>query len=281
VDLLVFKLLLTPLLIGGASLAGRRWGPAIGGWMVALPLISGPVALFLALDQGLAFGAAAARGSCAGNAALAVCFLAYARVSASRPWPLALATAIMGWAVVAIAIQPALAWPAAAVLAVVAAAVLLALRAMPPPTGAAHHGAVPRWEVPLRMVVGTTVVVVLTAAATVLGPGLSGLLAMLPVITLVLSVFTHRRDGAATVADFLRGDLAGLLGTAVFLAIVAGSLESLGIAASFGAATVAAVAIQGATVRLLRARVPPARAPAVPPAAGPASGSAGDGSVSA
>ena len=35
---LVLKLVLTPLLVGGASIAARRWGPSIGGWIVALPL---------------------------------------------------------------------------------------------------------------------------------------------------------------------------------------------------------------------------------------------------
>ncbi|HLI06681.1 MAG TPA: hypothetical protein VKV40_08945 [Ktedonobacteraceae bacterium] len=35
--LFVFKLLLTPLLIGLVSLAGRRWGPAVSGWIVGLP----------------------------------------------------------------------------------------------------------------------------------------------------------------------------------------------------------------------------------------------------
>jgi hypothetical protein len=183
VPLLLFKLLLTPVLIGAASLAGRRWGPAIGGWMVALPLISGPVALFLALDQGLSFGASAARGSCAGNAALAVCFLVYARVSQTSRWPAALAVATAGWAVTAFALQPVLSWSALAVFALVSAAVLLALRAMPAATGRGHQAAAPAWEVPLRMAVGTTVVVVLTAAATFLGPALSGLLAMLPVIS--------------------------------------------------------------------------------------------------
>jgi hypothetical protein len=54
-DTLVLKLVLTPLLIGAASLAGRRWGPAIAGWLVGLPLTSAPVALFLALDLGIGF----------------------------------------------------------------------------------------------------------------------------------------------------------------------------------------------------------------------------------
>ena len=52
--LLVFKLLLTPLLIGLVSLAGRRWGPGVSGWLVGLPLTSAPVSLFLTLEQGRA-----------------------------------------------------------------------------------------------------------------------------------------------------------------------------------------------------------------------------------
>jgi hypothetical protein len=249
----LLKLLLTPLVIGGASLAGRRWGPAIGGWMVSLPLISGPVVFFLALDHGASFAADAARGACAGNAALAVCFLAYARVARRAHWQAALAAATLGWAVAAIALQPALAWPVAAVFVAVVAVVVAALRMMPAGTGRPSVAAAPRWEIPFRMAVGTMVVVVLTAAAPFLGPGLSGLFAMLPVITLVLSVSTQRREGADNTTGFLRGDLAGLIGTAAFLAVVGGSIEGLGIAASFGAALVATVVIQGLTLRALRA----------------------------
>jgi hypothetical protein len=35
-DTLALKLVLTPTLIGAASLAGRRWGPAVSGWLVGL-----------------------------------------------------------------------------------------------------------------------------------------------------------------------------------------------------------------------------------------------------
>ena len=41
------KAVVTPVSIGGASLAGRRFGHHVGGWLVALPMTSGPVAFFL------------------------------------------------------------------------------------------------------------------------------------------------------------------------------------------------------------------------------------------
>src|SRR5215475_13001183 len=71
------KAIVTPVLIGGASLAGRRYGHHVGGWLVALPLTSGPVAFFLATDHGLRFAAGAAVGMLAGTASQVAFALAY------------------------------------------------------------------------------------------------------------------------------------------------------------------------------------------------------------
>ena len=67
-ETLPLKLLLTPTLIAAASLAGRRWGPAIGGWLVGLPFTSAPVALIVTLTHGTGFGSAVAVGILAGTA---------------------------------------------------------------------------------------------------------------------------------------------------------------------------------------------------------------------
>lgn len=64
-ETLLLKLLLTPALIAAASLAGRQWGQAVSGWFVGLPLTSGPIAFFVALDQGVGFAAATALGALA------------------------------------------------------------------------------------------------------------------------------------------------------------------------------------------------------------------------
>jgi hypothetical protein len=42
-ETLLLKLIVAPLLIGAASLAGRRWGETVSGWFIGLPLTSGPV----------------------------------------------------------------------------------------------------------------------------------------------------------------------------------------------------------------------------------------------
>src|SRR5262245_24251062 len=76
-DTLVVKVVVPPVLIGAASLAGRRWGQAVSGWFVGLPLTSGPIAFFVALDHGVSFAAATALGALSAAMAEAAFCLAY------------------------------------------------------------------------------------------------------------------------------------------------------------------------------------------------------------
>jgi hypothetical protein len=41
-NLLALELILAPIIIGSASLAGRRWGAAVSGWLVGFPSPPGP-----------------------------------------------------------------------------------------------------------------------------------------------------------------------------------------------------------------------------------------------
>jgi hypothetical protein len=254
VALLLLKLVLTPVFIGGASLAARRWGPAFGGWIISLPLTSGPVALFLALDRGSAFASAAAEASLAGCIAISAYGLIYARTAGRYGWPGALAAGLVGWLLAALAIQPMLHWPVPALFALVALVIIAAVKLMPARGSAAAAATWSRWDVPLRMAVATSVVIGVTAAAPTLGTGTSGLLAMLPIMGTILAVFAHRAGGASDGVAVQRGILSGLFGTAAFLAVVAGSIERIGVAGSFGIALVTVVAIQTVVLLVLRAR---------------------------
>jgi len=63
---LLLKLLLVPGLVAAVTLAVRRWGPAVGGWLAGLPVVAGPVLVFYAIEQGDAFAAQAAHATLAG-----------------------------------------------------------------------------------------------------------------------------------------------------------------------------------------------------------------------
>src|SRR5688500_18390293 len=104
VDSIVLRLALASGLILAASLVSRRWGPAVGGSLVALPLTSGPIALFLALDHGPGFAAAAAIGSLVGLIAEVAFCIAYA-VLAARGWGLALLGACLAFVAAATVVQ--------------------------------------------------------------------------------------------------------------------------------------------------------------------------------
>lgn len=256
--ILALKLLLTPVLIGGASLAARRWGPAIGGWLVSLPLTSGPVTFFLALDHGTLFAATSAVGSLMGLTAIAGFTLAFAG-GLMRSGPRAgILLAIAAFVAVGLLVQPVLDAPAGILFVVVLAALAAALRLLPP--SGARGPAVPHpwWDLPARIAIGTGLVVGLTAIAPLLGAHTSGIVATFPVYVSILTLFTHRLEGLPGALDVLRGLLVGLFGTAAFLLVLAGALGPLGIGPAFGLALALTLAIQAVALRSVRAAAGPA-----------------------
>src|SRR5438270_9125332 len=102
---LLLKLIVTPVWIGAASLAGRRWGETLSGWFIGLPLTSGPVCWFLAVEQGTEFAAAAARGCLAGAAAEAGFCLAYGIAARKGGWLGSLAAGTLAFAASAALLQ--------------------------------------------------------------------------------------------------------------------------------------------------------------------------------
>ena len=251
-DILVLKLVAAPLLIGMASLAGRRWGETISGWFIGLPLTSGPVCFFLAVEQGAGFAAAAARGCLAGAAAEAGFCLAYAIAAQTGGWPSSIAAGTIAFAVAAAAMQLA-APPLWLLAAIVYLTLILALRLMPRlAAGRAQLPAPPSWDLPARMIVATVLVFVLTEVAPMFGARLSGLIATYPLFGAVLAAFAHRLSGPAAAGRVLRGLLIGLFGFTGFFLLLALTIEPIGIAAAFAAATALALAIQGGSLWTMR-----------------------------
>jgi hypothetical protein len=251
-DNLALKLVLTPALIGAATLAGRRWGQSVGGWLVGLPLTTGPVAFFIALDHGTAFGAAAVVGSLAGAVAEAAFSVAYGWSATRSSWPPALLAGSAAYGAVAALLQPLGLGPAA-LFGLVVAALAVSIRLMPTVTGGTPPTAPPRWDLPARMVLATAVVLALTALAPRLGARRSGLLATYPLFAAILTAFGHRVQGAGAALGVLRGLLFGLFSFAAFCLVLAVGLVPLGIAGAFAAAIAVALLVQGVALWRLRA----------------------------
>ena len=93
--LFLLKIAVPPFLVAAMSLAARWWGPTIGGLLLGMPWMTGPVLFFLALDKGEDF----AVGACAGIELGVVCVamsdivFAYSRLAFPEMLQLACLTA--------------------------------------------------------------------------------------------------------------------------------------------------------------------------------------------
>jgi hypothetical protein len=251
-DLLVFKLVVTPLLLLAASIAVRRWGEAIGGFLVGLPLTSGPISVFLTLEHGPAFAAQATAGSLVATAAQAAFCVIYCRL-VRLGWVAALAAGCATFAIVAALLQ----WsplPENALFLIAILAVTLALNLIP--NRAARTGKLdpPWWDLPLRMALIAGLVVGVTLIASYVGPKVSGVLASFPFMVIILTVFAHRMIGQAAAQQLLRGVVAGLLGFAAFFYVLSLTLTRLNLVAAYSVAILLTLAIQA--VSLYRMRLP-------------------------
>jgi len=248
---LACKVLLVPAFIGTLSLAGRRWGPAISGWLVGLPVVAGPIVYFLAVEQGRSFASGAARGTLAGLASLAAFALAYGRLSRRLDW---VGSLLAGWGAFLLStlvLERIPVPPLVLSFLAVSGILLLVLRLLPEIDSLGNLPETPAWEIVARMAAGAALVVAITGVAGSLGPRLSGLLTPFPVATTVFTVFTHRFQGGAAAARLLRGLIAGSFTLAVFFLVVAATLEPWGIPASFGAATTSCLLVHGVSLLLM------------------------------
>ena len=220
VTTLLLKVALAPALVVAATLAARRWGDRIGGIVVAVPVVAGPILLILGVEHGQAFVDRAAHAALFGIIAVCAYCLVVDR-ALRRGWALALAA---GWLVYAVLVAPLarihlppLAGLAAAVTAIAATRIVLAggeddtdAKVMPPP-----------WDLWARAGVTAALVVGLTAAAGDLGAAVTGVLTPFPLATSVLVAFTAAQAGPDPAQRTLAGYVTGLLGLASFLALIA------------------------------------------------------------
>lgn len=251
----MLKVLLTPLFVGLISVAGRRWGAQVSGWLVGLPLTSAPITLFLELEQGAVFASHVAQGILWGLISQAIFCATYGWLSFRVNW---LTSWLVGWgmffAVTVVFERVAVPFPLSFVAVV--SSLLLILLLWPKQQEQVMSIKGPVWEIPGRMVVASGFVLGLTSAARVLGPQLSGLLSPLPIFATVFATFSHRFQGAAAARQILHGVVVSSFAGAVFFLFVVEFIERWSMIATFGGATISALLTQGCILWLLRRHTP-------------------------
>jgi hypothetical protein len=259
---LALKLTLVPLLIYLVTLAGRRWGPAVAGWLSAFPIVAGPILFALTLEQGAAFAARAAEGTLLAVVAILVFSLAYAWASMRCGVAGSMALALLAWAGSVAGLQ-ATHLPLGLAFVCVWCALLLAFKLFPAATP--NPAGTRRNDLPWRMLAGALLVLAVTGGAAHLGARLSGFFAMFPLMSTVLVGFAHAGSGRASAVALLRGMVAGYFGFAVFCAVLSLRLAMQVPGGAAGAAF--ALALGGALVVHVAARRLLARPAALAPVA--------------
>jgi uncharacterized membrane protein (GlpM family) len=241
--MLLLKLTLVPLFLGLISLAAQRFGPSVAGWLAGLPVVVGPILFLIAIEQGPAFAREAAVYTLASLASVLAWVVTYAWMArVTRAWGAAVA-AFLAWGVVAspVVLVPFNSYTATALALL---SLIVTPRLFPPQTRNLSPVRMPATELMLRMVVGAALTYVVTTLATTAGPRVSGMLALFPVLTPVLAIFTHINAGCDHATEILRGLSRGIYSLVGFCFALTQTLDRMSIASAFLIGIAAALTIQ-------------------------------------
>ncbi|KAA0280353.1 MAG: hypothetical protein HS100_02295 [Anaerolineales bacterium] len=250
-NILALKLILAPLIIGSASLAGRRWGPAVSGWLVALPLTSGPIIFFVAVSEGISFAARSALGVLSGGISVVIYAVVYPRLAVRFPWQVSITGSLFAFLLSTLFFQN-VELPFWLVSPAVLLLITGGLSRMPDEKVETGNATLSKWDIPLRILIGTGIILLITGIAPFIGPRLTGLLTTIPLYSTILVIFAHRSHGPAAAGNVMRGLLFGLFAFTGFFIVLSLLIERTSLAVSFGLAALTALAVQGTSLFILR-----------------------------
>jgi len=219
-----------------ASVIAERSGPVIGALVATLPISAGPTYVFLALDHDAAFIAQGALASLPMNSATICMSLAYTVLAQRQSMIVSAATAIVVWLGLA-AIIRGTHWSLATGVAVNAVTFAMCL----PQLARYRHAKMPlitrRWyDVPLRASLVATLVATVTMLSGWVGPTISGVLAVFPIVFTSMMLILHPRIGGPATAAVMANGAYGMIGFTSGVAVLQAAALPLGSAAGLSLA---------------------------------------------
>jgi hypothetical protein len=217
---LSFRMAITAAFVVSASVITERSGPVIGALVATLPISAGPAYVFLSLDHDAAFIAEGALASLPINAATIFLGLTYVVLAQRQGAIVSGGAAVAVWNVLASMIRM-VDWTLLGGL--IANAVTFAICV--PLLQGYRHVKMPlitrRWyDIPLRAgLVATLVATVVTASGWV-GPKISGIIALFPVVFTSLMLILHPRIGGPPTAAVIANGAWGLMGFGLAIAVL-------------------------------------------------------------
>jgi hypothetical protein len=227
---LAIKLGVTAAFVVFASMVAERAGPLVGAMVSTLPISSGPAYVFLALDHDTTFLARTAVTSLAVNAATAGFALIYAVVAQRQRLTLSLPIALGAWFVFSFVIEQ-LRWNLVNAIAVNAATFIVCI----PLSRRFQHAKMrfPRrqwYDMPLRATMVASLVVIVVGLSARVGPAVTGILAVFPIVLTSLMLILQPRIGGPATAAVIANTIWGLVGFGAALVAVCVTVIPLGAA---------------------------------------------------
>jgi hypothetical protein len=217
---LVLRMTITAAFVVTASVITERSGPALGALVATLPISAGPSYVFLALDHDAAFIAEGALASLPVNAATIFLGLTYVVLAQRQSAIVSCLTAVAVWIAFASVIR-SVQWTLTAGL--IANAVAFAICV--PLLRRFRHVKMPlmtrRWyDIPLRALLVATLVATVVTASGWVGPKISGIIALFPVVFTSMMLILHPRIGGPPTAAVLANSAGGLMGLGIAIAVL-------------------------------------------------------------
>jgi hypothetical protein len=234
--MLAIKMAATAAVVVAASLIAERVGALIGALVATLPIATGPAYILLALDHDARFIADSTVTSLAVHAATGLFCTAY--VFGAQHWPFAISTgiAVATWVGGVLAVR-AVDWSLAGVLLLNAATYGLCV----PLVHRFAHARIPvvarQWfDVPLRAAMVAVLVGAVVTASAHVGPKLTGILAVFPIVLMSLMLILHPRIGGQATAALIANTMWGLIGFGVCIVALHVAVVPLGAPAALAVA---------------------------------------------
>lgn len=209
---LLVKMAVTAGFVIVATKTAERAGALVGAMIATLPIAAGPSYVFLALDHDPAFLAEGALASLTVNAANAIFALVYAVLAQRRSLLASLTAAMAAWVAVAMLVK-SISWTTVGAIGfnIVVFAFCLALgnrfRHVPMPA------VLRRWyDIPLRAAMVSVLVAAVIGLSRQVGPAVTGILAVYPIVLTSLILILHPRVGGPATAAILAHTILGLVG---------------------------------------------------------------------
>jgi hypothetical protein len=210
--LLAVKMAATAAVVVTASLIAERVGALIGAMVATLPIAAGPAYILLAFDHDAQFIADSTVASLAVHAATGLFGTAYVFAAQRCSFAMTIAIAVGTWLACALAIRST-AWSLAGAIALCVVVYGICV----PLVQRFVHMRVPliarRWfDIPLRAVLVAVLVGAVVAVGANVGPKLTGIFAVFPIVMLSLMLILHPRIGGVATAAIIANTMWGLVG---------------------------------------------------------------------